>query len=60
VVDNGGNGVVYWAPDWVSTKCKTRWGTGSSWENAALFDEAHHNALPAFDWLGKAYTPRAK
>jgi arabinogalactan endo-1,4-beta-galactosidase len=46
--------------DWVSTKCKTRWGTGSSWENAALFDEAHHNALPAFDWLGKAYTPRAK
>lgn len=60
VVDNGGNGVVYWAPDWVSTKCKTRWGTGSSWENAALFDETHHNALPAFDWLGKAYTPRAK
>lgn len=60
VVNNGGNGVVYWAPDWVSTRCKTRWGTGSSWENAAMFDIRHHEALPAFDWLGKTYRPQAK
>lgn len=55
VLDSGGNGVVYWAPDWVSTQCKTRWGTGSNWENAAWFDLKQHEALPALDFLGKAY-----
>jgi len=58
VVDNGGDGVVYWAPDWVSTRCKTRWGTGSNWENAAWFDLKQHEALPALDFLGKTYRPR--
>ena len=53
-LDNGGDGVVYWAPDWVSTKCKTRWGTGSAWENAAWFDIKHHEALPVFDFLDAA------
>jgi arabinogalactan endo-1,4-beta-galactosidase len=55
VVDSGGDGVIYWAPDWVSTKCKTRWGTGSSWENAAWFDLKTHEALPAMDFLQHAY-----
>lgn len=54
-VKNGGNGVVYWAPDWVSTKCSTRWGIGSNWENAAWFDLERHNALPAFDFLSIDY-----
>lgn len=58
VIDNGGDGVVYWAPDWVSTRCKTRWGTGSNWENAAWFDLGSHEALPAWDFLGKRYTMR--
>jgi arabinogalactan endo-1,4-beta-galactosidase len=57
VVKNGGIGVVYWEPAWVSTKCKTRWGTGSNWENAAWFDLERHNALPAFDFLSKNYVP---
>lgn len=35
---NGGSGIVYWEPAWISSKCRTRWGTGSHWENAALFD----------------------
>ena len=34
----GGEGVVYWEPAWVSTGCSTRWGTGSHWDNATLFD----------------------
>ena len=34
----GGLGVVYWEPAWVSSTCSTRWGNGSHWENAALFD----------------------
>jgi arabinogalactan endo-1,4-beta-galactosidase len=51
VRDSGGNGVVYWEPAWVSTKCKTRWGVGSNWENAAWFDLRHHRALPVMDFL---------
>ncbi len=58
VVDSGGIGVVYWEPAWVSTGCKTGWGTGSNWENAAWFDLKQHEALPAFDFLSRKYTPR--
>ena len=48
----GGVGVVYWEPAWVSTKCSTRWGTGSHWENATLFDFRKGNELtPAADYL---------
>jgi len=48
----GGVGVVYWEPAWVSTKCATRWGTGSHWENATLFDFRKGNELtPAVDFL---------
>lgn len=53
-VDSGGNGVVYWEPAWVSTKCKTRWGTGSSWENAAFFD-FKGKAVPAIEWPKASY-----
>jgi len=49
VLDNGGAGVVYWEPAWVSTRCKTRWGSGSNWENATFFD-FDGKALPALDW----------
>lgn len=38
VVRAGGLGTVYWEPAWVSSNCATRWGEGSHWENAALFD----------------------
>lgn len=58
VVDNGGIGMVYWEPAWVSTECKTRWGTGSNWENAAWFDLGNHEALPVFRFLGKTYLPK--
>lgn len=52
VLDAGGNGVVYWAPDWISTRCKTRWGTGSGWENATWFDLHHRwNALPVTEFM---------
>lgn len=50
----GGVGVVYWEPAWVSTKCPTRWGIGSHWENATLFDFRKGNELtPAADFLRK-------
>lgn len=38
VVENGGLGLVYWEPAWISSDCSTRWGQGSHWENATLFD----------------------
>lgn len=38
VRESGGLGTVYWEPAWISTRCTTRWGQGSHWENAALFD----------------------
>lgn len=54
-IDAGGAGVVYWEPNWVSTRCGTRWGKGSDWENAAWFDYRRHDALPVFDWLRYPY-----
>ena len=48
-IDNGGAGVVYWEPAWLSTPCKTRWGQGSHWENATFFD-FKGKALPALSW----------
>lgn len=57
VVDHGGIGVVYWEPAWISTRCRTRWGTGSNWENAAWFSLRGHDALPAMDFLGRTYVP---
>jgi arabinogalactan endo-1,4-beta-galactosidase len=54
-VDAGGIGVVYWEPYWVSTKCGTRWGKGSDWENATWFDYKNHEALPVFEFLRHDY-----
>ncbi len=45
VISNGGLGVVYWEPAWVSTKCSTRWGQGSHWENATFFDFLNNNEV---------------
>jgi arabinogalactan endo-1,4-beta-galactosidase len=38
VIDGGGTGIVYWEPAWISAPIKDLWGTGSAWENCALFD----------------------
>ncbi|HEY2068901.1 MAG TPA: arabinogalactan endo-1,4-beta-galactosidase [Rhizomicrobium sp.] len=56
VISSGGVGVVTWAPDWVSTTCRTRWGTGSGWENATFFDFTHDDeVLPGIDYMRHAY-----
>lgn len=54
-VDAGGIGVVYWEPNWVSTRCGTRWGKGSDWENSTWFDYPTHEALPVFEFLRHDY-----
>ncbi len=38
VVAGGGRGVIYWEPAWISSGLRDLWGTGSSWDNATLFD----------------------
>lgn len=38
VYRQGGTGVIYWEPDWVSSGCRTYWAQGSHYENAAFFD----------------------
>ena len=54
VIANGGAGVIYWAPDWVSTSCRTRWGRGSSWENATFFN-FDGDVLPGIDFMRHQY-----
>ncbi|WP_375446785.1 arabinogalactan endo-beta-1,4-galactanase [uncultured Fibrella sp.] len=36
--DGGGSGIMYWEPAWITSSMKDLYGTGSSWENATLFD----------------------
>jgi arabinogalactan endo-1,4-beta-galactosidase len=56
VLANGGTGVFYWEPAWVSTKtCGTRWGKGSNWENAAVFDYQGQALDSAEAWLKHDY-----
>ncbi|AWW00473.1 glycoside hydrolase family 53 protein [Arcticibacterium luteifluviistationis] len=56
VIKAGGEGVIYWEPAWVNSNCKTQWGTGSHWENAAFFDASRNNeALPVFQFFGHNY-----
>lgn len=53
---NGGLGVLYWEPAWVSTNCRTQWGRGSHQEHATFFD-FDHNLLPngGIAWLAHDY-----
>jgi arabinogalactan endo-1,4-beta-galactosidase len=56
MISNGGLGVVYWEPAWVSTECSTRWGQGSHWENAAFFDFQNGNEVhQGIEFLGNPY-----
>ena len=55
VLNGGGLGVVYWEPAWVSTRCATRWGTGSHWENATLFDHVQTELHEGADFLSHIY-----
>ena len=55
VLAAGGLGIVYWEPAWISTRCETRWFTGSAWENAALFDYERSELHEGADFLGQDY-----
>jgi arabinogalactan endo-1,4-beta-galactosidase len=56
LISNGGLGVIYWEPAWVSTECYTQWGQGSHWENATFFDFHNGNELhQGIEFLSYAY-----
>lgn len=52
--DGGGKGIVYWEPAWITSNMKDMWGTGSAWENAALFDY-NGNAIIGMDYMTATY-----
>lgn len=54
VISGGGSGIMYWAPDWITSSYRDLWGTGSSWENMCLFDFSS-NSLPAMDYMTWKY-----
>jgi arabinogalactan endo-1,4-beta-galactosidase len=54
IIAGGGKGIMYWEPAWISSRLNDGWGTGSSWENNALFD-FNGNALPAIDYMNYTY-----
>lgn len=50
VYKNGGSGILYWEPAWISSGMCDFWGQGSSYENVSFFDFNNGNTpLPAFD-----------
>ena len=52
VYENGGSGIIYWEPAWISSAMCDKWGQGSSYENVTFFDfENNNNALPAFEFF---------
>lgn len=56
VVSNGGLGIVYWEPAWISTSCSTLWGQGSHWENATFFDfHNQDNVHEGIEFLSHSY-----
>jgi len=54
IMNGGGKGIMYWEPAWITSPMKDRWGTGSSWENNALFDN-NGNVLEGMDYMNYLY-----
>ncbi len=59
VEENGGTGVLYWEPAWMTSTLCDKWGQGSSYENVGFFNFNDNNkALPAFDFFDFCGTNR--
>lgn len=54
MAEAGAIGVIYWEPAWITSEMKDLWGTGSSWENCALFD-FNGNITEAANYLSEDY-----
>ncbi len=61
VLENGGTGVIYWEPAWISSACYTQWGQGSHQEHATFFD-FENNLMDngGINWMTYNYTTAAE
>jgi len=51
VKENGGSGVIYWEPSWISSLLCDKWGQGSSYENVAMYNLEDNRPLSSFDFF---------
>ena len=54
IYSNGGSGIMYWEPAWITSPMRDMWGQGSSWDNNTLFD-SQGNALIGLDYMTYKY-----
>ena len=55
VIDAASEGVVYWAPDWITSACSTP--KPNNWENAGWFDRTSKwEVLPVTNFLDHVYS----
>ncbi|MCU4175691.1 glycoside hydrolase family 53 protein [Carboxylicivirga sp. N1Y90] len=55
MMEAGAIGVMYWEPAWITSGLKDLWGTGSAWENCALFDFSG-KATDGINYLNHPFT----
>lgn len=55
MVSAGATGVMYWEPAWITSQMTDLWGTGSTWDNCALFDFSG-NITSGADYLDYNYS----
>ncbi|MFK8008881.1 MAG: glycosyl hydrolase 53 family protein [Saprospiraceae bacterium] len=59
VEENGGTGILYWEPAWMTSTLCDQWGQGSSYENVGFFNFNDENkATVAFDFFDFCGTNR--
>lgn len=54
IISNGGSGVQYWEPLWMTSTMRDLWGQGSSWDNNTLVD-FQGNALVGANYMTHNY-----
>lgn len=58
VIKQGGTGVIYWEPSWVSTPCYNQWNQGSHQDHATFFDFEHDLLISGgIEWMEHDYSP---
>ena len=56
VIRQGGKGVIYWEPSWVSTPCYNQWNQGSHQDHATFFDFDDNLLIPGgIQWMEHDY-----
>ena len=49
--ENGGIGLIYWEPAWITSDMCDKWGQGSSYENVSMFDLETNTPLESFEFF---------